>query len=223
MTKEKLIYVSLIGASTIVIIIAIAFVYYPLINNLLNPGNSDKTSEKVQEIEATKSDSKDLKTTTNPSSTITPTPAQVIAPSQTPTPIPVVVLKDFTSTKYPISFKYPETIGEAKVESKSDYFNDEFVTFTNSSITIQYPIFEGGVVGKQFDLFESNSSYFGKFTYILSETSSDSTDKQLFMSVKGAGIRQSITLFTQQTLNNAQKNVELDNLRVIAKNLVNGL
>lgn len=67
------------------------------------------------------------------------------------TPIPQIDIptiapansKTFTSSKYNLSFNYPASLGSLSARTDTTFYNDEFVTFQNSPIKIQYWRFEG--------------------------------------------------------------------------------
>jgi len=50
----------------------------------------------------------------------------------------------FTSTRYNMKFSYPSSWGTVLVTYRPDYYNTEWLTFSNSSWKIVYPRWEGG-------------------------------------------------------------------------------
>lgn len=49
----------------------------------------------------------------------------------------------FQSSRYDVSFEYPKEFGDIAINYQREYFNSEFVSFSNSPITLQYPRLEG--------------------------------------------------------------------------------
>jgi hypothetical protein len=152
---------------------------------------------------------------------------KVFQPGVSVTPTPdVSTLKEFKSTRYNVSFKYPASMGDAKVVYNEAYYKDEIISFTNSSVNLTYPRWEGGfagnanlltmdlkskVAGMENEVF--TLSYFNN----ISMSGYDSTDAHIMKSISNTGAN--IFISTGNCSTDTKYQTEISNLKVIVENL----
>lgn len=123
MQNSKTLYILLIVLSVAVLTLAGIFGY-----NLINDKLRDQRANQPVVISPTPIPTTTPTPSPTPTVTPTPTPTTVPTPIVTPTPVPTPVLKSFSSTRYNLNLKYPESMGDVRVEFISAYFNDEIIT-----------------------------------------------------------------------------------------------